>query len=131
MGISNVLNNDSVNLTITMDQFIQTNIWCVFIIFILRLKKQGAVPVLPAYVPEYIPGHEKINSRISINDKSIIEPIAILMITMFCVKLIIEKLVGLNTMNYNISLYDNIYCIVAILAVVGLMEIYKRTCDNK
>ncbi len=131
MGVSNVLNNDSVNLTITMDQFIQTNIWCIFIIFILRLKKQGNVPVLPAYVPDYIPGHKKINSRININDKSVIRPIAILMIIMFSVKFIIEKLFRLNTMNYNINLYDNIYCIVTILAVVGLMEIYKRTCDNK
>lgn len=131
MGFSNILNGDSVNFTITMDQFIETNALCILIIFILKLKKQGIVSVLPAYVPEYIPGHKRINSRININDKSIIGPIAILMIIMFCVKFIIEKLFGLNTMNYNINLYDNIYCIVTIPAVVGLMEIYKRTCDNK
>lgn len=131
MGFSNILNGDSVNFTITMDQFIETNALCILIIFILKLKKQGNVPVLPAYVPEYIPGHKKINSRININDKSIMGPIAILMITMFSVKFIIDKIFGLNTMNYNINLYDNIYCIVTILAAVGLMEIYKRICDNK
>lgn len=106
IGISNVINGDSLNLTINLEQFIWANAMTLLLI------------------------PKRINVRFNIKDERFLSSVATFSIIFVLINLIIKKLLGVEVMGYSISLINNIYYLPFIFIAIGIIEMYKRLSSN-
>ncbi|WP_454054625.1 hypothetical protein [Clostridium sp. Marseille-Q7071] len=107
IGISNVINGDSLNLTINLEQFIWSNAMALLLI------------------------PKRINVRFNIKDERFVSNVVTFSIIFALINLIIKKLLGAEIMKYSISLINNIYYLPFIFIAIGIIEMYKRLSSNK
>lgn len=107
IGISNIINGDSLNLTINLEQFIWANAMTLLLI------------------------PKRINARFNIKDERFLPSVVTFSIIFVLVNLIIKKLLGAEVMKHSISLINNIYYLPFIFIAIGIIEMYKRSSSNQ
>ncbi|OFH99489.1 hypothetical protein CLOACE_22230 [Clostridium acetireducens DSM 10703] len=109
MSIFNVFNGDLANLSITLNQFIFANELAIFMIFVLKIKNQENIDVIPIQVPFY----KQINFKKYTNQKSSEVSFFIFIFITIIINFFMKKFLGTNIMNYNINFNNNIYYILS------------------
>jgi DNA-binding ferritin-like protein (Dps family) len=107
IGISNVINGDSLNLTINLEQFIWANAMTLLLI------------------------PKRINVRFNIKDERFVSSVATFTIIFVLINLIIKKLLGGEIMKHSISLINNIHYLPFIFIAIGIIGMYKRLPSNR
>ncbi len=120
MAVGNLIKNYSGPLSITVDQFILASVVSLFILPFFKNKNQESV---------YIPINEKINFKINMVSRN--HPFFIVLLIIFLIRFTIIKMIDSEILNYNFTFYKNIYIILFMFIIIGLIEIYKRVYNRE
>lgn len=116
-GIFNAVGTHSFDHNITIDQLIDINALTLFIIPIIRIRKQGTISVF--------------NMNFNINYKSKCLMFIASFVAIDILRILIKSSLGAEVvMNYNISLFNNIYLVLSMIIFIGMIEVYKRRYDK-